>query len=169
MTDTPFDDVRDLIARMPDLELPSEYNADGSLQQSKFGRLTRIGKWLSASQRKDIAQVENTTLALFAGSHGLAKYQVSVSEENATQRRIDQLRNGTLATNGVAADARSTVKVFELALEKPTGDISVEPAMSEQYSPSNSWNAPWNAGDGFSASSSPRSESACVLLSRLEL
>lgn len=132
MTDTPFDDVRDLIARMPDLELPSEYNADGSLQQSKFGRLTRIGKWLSASQRKDIAQVENTTLALFAGSHGLAKYQVSVSEENATQRRIDQLRNGTLATNGVAADARSTVKVFELALEKPTGDISVEPAMSEQ-------------------------------------
>lgn len=132
MTDTPFDDVRDLIARMPALDLPSEFNPDGSMRHSNFGRLTRIGQWLSASQRKETPQVENSTLALFAGSHGIAKYQVSVSADNATQLRIDRLQKGTLATNGVAADARANVKVFELALEQPTGDISVEAAMSER-------------------------------------
>ena len=132
MTDTPFNDVRDLIARMPDLNLPSEYNADGSVPHNKFGRLSRIGDWLSASQRRDIPEVEKTTLALFAGSHGLAKYQVSVSDPEATRHRIEKLQKGTLPTNGIAADARATVKVFELALEQPTGDISVEPAMSEK-------------------------------------
>lgn len=132
MTDTPFDDVRDLIERMPELDLPGEYYPDGGMRVSKFGRLTRIGEWLAASQRRQIPQVETTTLALFAGSHGIARYHVSVSPEDATRRRIEQLQKGTLATNGVAADARATVKVFELAVEHPTGDISVEPAMSEK-------------------------------------
>lgn len=131
MTDSPLDDVRDLIMRMPDLGLASEINPDGSLSHSRLGRLERIGHWLAASQRKDIPEMEKTTLALFAGSHGLEKYGVSISPENTTERRIEQLRTGKLATNGVAADARTNVKVFELALEQPTHDISTEAAMSE--------------------------------------
>ena len=132
MTDSPFDDVRDLIRQMPDFDLPSEINADGSLKMSKLGRLERIGNWIAASQRKEEPKLENTTLALFAGSHGLAKYSVSVSEEGSTQRRIKALQEGKLPSNGIAADVRATVKVFELALEHPTGDISIEPAMTEK-------------------------------------
>ncbi len=132
MTDSPLDDVRDLIMSMPELGMPGEINPDGSLPYSKLGRLDRIGTWLAASQRKDVAEMEKTTLALFAGSHGIEKYGVSVSDHGTTERRIEQLREGKLATNGVAADSRTGVKVFELAIEQPTGDISQEPAMSEK-------------------------------------
>lgn len=132
MTDSPLDDVRDLIANFPKLDLAGEINDDGSVNHSKYGRLDRIGLWIAATQRRDIPEMEKTTLALFAGAHGMAQYGVSVSEETATLDRIEKLREGKLATNGVAADARTTVKVFELALEHPTGDISKEPAMTEK-------------------------------------
>lgn len=132
MTDSPLDDVRDLAARMPDLGMPSEINADGSVLRSRLGRLERIGLWLSASQRKPIPEMEKTVLALFAGSHGIEKYSVSISPENYTQSRINQLSKGELATNGVAAESRAKLQVFELAVERPTGDISVEPAMTEK-------------------------------------
>lgn len=132
LSDSPLDDVRDLVARMPAFDLPREINPDGSLRHSRMGRLERMGDWVAASQRKDVPQIEKTTLALFAGSHGLVKYGVSVSSPGATESRIAKLRDGKLPTNGVAADVRATVKVFELGLEVPTKDISVEPAMSEK-------------------------------------
>lgn len=129
---SPLDDVQDLIRNQPAINLPRAYNEDGSVRMSKFGRLERLGEWMAACQRKEKPQLETSTLALFAGSHGLAKYGVSVSQEGATQRRVKALQEGRMATNGLAAQSNTTVRVFELALELPTKDISVEPAMTQQ-------------------------------------
>ena len=114
------------------VELPAEFGADGSLRLTKFGRLDKLADWIAACQRREIPNIDTTTVALFAGSHGLAKYSVSMSEAGATERRVKALQEGKMATNGLAAQADATVRVFELALEVPTKDIAIEPAMSEQ-------------------------------------
>ena len=135
MTDSatsPLEDVYDLIKNQPPVELPAEFGADGSLRLTKFGRLDKLADWIAACQRREIPNIDTTTVALFAGSHGLAKYSVSMSEAGATERRVKALQEGKMATNGLAAQADATVRVFELALEVPTKDIAIEPAMSEQ-------------------------------------
>ena len=129
---SPLADVHDLIRNQPVVNLPRAYNEDGSVRMSKFGRLERLGEWIAACQRQEKPQLEKATLALFAGSHGLAQHGVSVSSGNATQRRIDGLREGKSVTNGLVAQSNATLRIFELALELPTKDISLEPAMSAQ-------------------------------------
>ena len=127
---SPLEDVYDLIRNQPVVNLPRDYNDDGSVRMSKFGRLDRLGEWIAACQRRDMPKIEKSTLALFAGSHGLAQHGVSLSQDGATQRRIDALQKGEATTNGLAAEAGATLRVFELALELPTKDISKDPAMS---------------------------------------
>ena len=129
---SPLDDVQDLILNQPVVDLPRDFNPDGSVRMSKYGRLDRLGEWMAACQRSDKPKLENSTLALFAGAHGLAKYGVSVSRDDATQARVKALQEGKMVSNGLAAQSNATLRVFELALEVPTKDISTEPAMSEQ-------------------------------------
>ncbi|MAP94696.1 MAG: nicotinate-nucleotide--dimethylbenzimidazole phosphoribosyltransferase [Ponticaulis sp.] len=131
-TVSPLSDVYDLIRQQPVVNLPREYNSDGSVRMTKYGRLDRLGEWIAACQRRDVPKLEKATLALFAGSHGLAKYGVSVSHDNATQKRVEALRTGDSVTNGLAARNDTNLRIFELALEVPTKDISNEPAMTEQ-------------------------------------
>ena len=129
---SPLDDVSELIRNQPVVDLPRAFNPDGSVRMSKYGRLERLGEWMAACQRRDIPNLEKSTVALFAGSHGLARHGVSVSEDGATQRRVKALQEGRMVTNGLASMSDSTLRVFELALELPTKDISQEPAMTEQ-------------------------------------
>ena len=129
---SPLDDVQDLILNQPVVDLPRDFNPDGSVRMSKYGRLDRLGEWMAACQRRDKPKLEKSTLALFAGAHGLAKYGVSVSRDDATQARVKALQEGKMVSNGLAAQSDATLRVFELALEIPTKDISTEPAMSEQ-------------------------------------
>lgn len=129
---SPLEDVRDLILNHPVVDLPKEYNSDGSEHHAKYGRIERIGEWMAACQRRETPKLEKSTVALFAGSHGLSKYGVSVSGDGATEKRVKALQEGKLAANGLAAMSNSSLRVFELALEIPTKDIANEPAMSAQ-------------------------------------
>lgn len=129
---SPLEDVRDLILNQPAVDLPKEYNRDGSVRRSKYGRIERLGEWIAACQRREKPKLEKSTIALFAGSHGLAQHGVSVSPDNATEKRVKALQEGKLAANGLAAMSNSALRVFELALEIPTKDIAKEPAMSAQ-------------------------------------
>jgi nicotinate-nucleotide--dimethylbenzimidazole phosphoribosyltransferase len=129
---TPLEDVRDLILNHPVVDLPKDYNSDGSVRRSKYGRIERLGEWMAACQRREKPKLEKSTIALFAGTHGLAKHGVSVSESGATEARVKALQEGKLAANGLAAMSNSALRVFELALELPTKDIAEAPAMSAQ-------------------------------------
>ena len=72
---TPLEDVRDLILNHPVVDLPKDYNSDGSMRRSKYGRIERLGEWMAACQRREKPKLEKSTIALFAGTHGLAKHE----------------------------------------------------------------------------------------------
>ena len=129
---SPFEDVRDLIRAQPPVTLPSDSPEDAPKSVRTLGRLAEVGEWVAACQRKDSGTADRPTVAIFAGAHGLQNEGVSVSVSNATEQRVKALQAGETPTNGLAARVNATVRVFELAIEKPTNNIAESPAMTEK-------------------------------------
>ena len=97
-----------------------------------FGKLGTAAAWLAAWQRRFPPRLENPMLTLFAGAHGLASRGVSLSTVDQTRSQLDALQNGTAPLSAIAAGIGVNIRVFELALERPTEPIDEAPAMSER-------------------------------------
>lgn len=132
----PFSDVRDLIAqpvRDDPRHAESVYNTLlGMGRAGDFGKLGDAAAWLAHWQGRYPPRIEMPTLAIFAGSHGLAEGGVSLSTQHSTRDRVDQLREGQAPLSAVATHLETNIRVFELALDTPTPNIVEAPAMSEK-------------------------------------
>lgn len=132
----PFDDVRDLIARpaAPASEFGQKvYDALlGMGREGDFGKLGDGAAWLASWQKRYPPRIESPTLAIFAGSHGIMDSGVSLSSIEGTQKRVEALRSGQAPLSAIAAQVGANIRVFELAIEKPTPNISETAAMSER-------------------------------------
>jgi nicotinate-nucleotide--dimethylbenzimidazole phosphoribosyltransferase len=135
MSMTPFDDIRELIHRpvSPDLECARKVHETLLTmgREGDFGQLGEAAAWLASWQKRYPPRVENPTLAMFAGAHGLVGAGVSLSAASDTLDQVEALRNGRAPLSAIAAQAGANVRVFELAIEKPTPNIAEAPAMSE--------------------------------------
>ena len=70
-------------------------------------------------------------VAVFAGNHGVTARGVSPFPASVTAAMVANFAAGGAAINQICAQSGLGLKVFELALELPTKDIVVEPAMDE--------------------------------------
>ncbi len=135
-TAQPFDDVRDLVtkpATMDDQAVRQVYDTLLTMgREGDFGKLGDAAAWLAGWQRKYPPRVKNATLAIFAGSHGLADNGVSLSSNNSTREKVDALRAGIAPLSAIAASVEANIRVFELAIERPTPNIAEEAAMTEK-------------------------------------
>lgn len=133
---TPFEDMRALI-RKP-AELDPSYGEQvheallGMGRAGDFGKLGEAAEWLANWQRRYPPRIENATLAMFAGAHGLFSEGVSLSRDSQTRGKVEELRSGRAPLSAIATQVGANIRVFELAIEAPTGNIAVEPAMSEK-------------------------------------
>ncbi len=132
----PFDDVRDL-ALQPVVSdsTAAEQVLDalrGMGRDRDFGKLGDAAAWLAKHQCRFPPRIENATLAVFAGSHGLANKGVTLSSDEDTRSHLNALREGKAPLSAIAAQNNANIRVFELAIEKPTPCISEAAAMSEQ-------------------------------------
>lgn len=132
----PFDDVRALIAKA---ETPDEGPAEAVKaalaemgREGDFGRLGIAAQWLARWQQRYPPRVQSPALAVFAGAHGLLEEGVSLSTDEDTKAHVDALRAGTAPLSAIATQADAAIRVFELALEKPTPSIAETAAMSER-------------------------------------
>ena len=133
---SPFDDVRDL-ALQPSVgdEACAERVLEalrGMGRERDFGKLGDAAAWLARHQQRFPPRIENATLAVFAGSHGLAAKGVTLSSDGDTRKHVDALREGRAPLSSIAAQNNASIRVFELAIERPTPCISDGEAMSEQ-------------------------------------
>lgn len=132
----PFDDVRDLIVRpaAPDDACTRQvFEALLSMgREGDFGKLGETAAWLSGWQKRFPPRIASPTLAIFAGSHGLAEQGVSLSSNNSTKEKVEALTSGKAPLSAIAASVEANIRVFELAIERPTPNIAEEEAMSEQ-------------------------------------
>lgn len=133
---SPFDDVRDLIHKPVEKDPECGRKVHEALlgmgREGDFGRLGEAAEWLATWQRRFPPRVEKPTLAIFAGSHGLVESGVSLSSNEDTRAHIDALKSGRAPLSAIAAQVGANVRVFELALDKPTPSIAETAAMSER-------------------------------------
>jgi nicotinate-nucleotide--dimethylbenzimidazole phosphoribosyltransferase len=136
-TGLPFDDIRALVASMPpaqheSAEAAAARNADLLKPPGALGRLEDIALWMAAWQGKGQPTCDRPIVAIFGADHGVTRRNISPYPMEVTRQMLDSFAAGGAAINQICASYDLGLKVFDLAIGKPTGDISTEPAMSEE-------------------------------------
>ena len=96
-----------------------------------LGRLEEIVEWLAAWQGRAPPRIDQALVAVFAGNHGVVKQGVAAFPPDVTRQMVANFRNGGAAINQLCKTFDLGLKVFELALEIPTRDITEEAALGE--------------------------------------
>ncbi len=135
-TGLPFDDIRDLFTRMPPLDGAAvaamrERDAQLTKPPGSLGRLETLAEWLGAVQGTPRPTIDRPLVAVFAANHGVVAQGVSPYPPSVTQAMVSNFAAGGAAINQICATYGLGLKVFELALELPTQDITQGPAMDE--------------------------------------
>ncbi len=133
----PFDDIRALLAKMPgpdEAAIAAAREREGQLTKpaGSLGRLEEISAFLAGWQGSARPHVDNPLVAVFAGNHGVVAQGVSPYPQSVTKAMVANFTSGGAAINQICKTFDLSLKVFELALEKPTGDITQESAMDER-------------------------------------
>ncbi len=133
----PFDDIRALILKMPgpdEAAVAAAREREGQLTKpaGSLGRLEEISAFLAGWQASARPHVDKPLVAVFAGNHGVVAKGVSPYPQSVTQAMVANFTAGGAAINQICKTFDISLKVYELALEKPTGDITEGPAMDER-------------------------------------
>jgi nicotinate-nucleotide--dimethylbenzimidazole phosphoribosyltransferase len=140
MTDqaaAPFDDIRRLITTMPGPDeeaVAAVRRRDAELTKpaGSLGRLEWLAEWLAAWQGKPMPSVDRPLVCAFAGSHGVTVRGVSAFPAEVNRQMLENFAAGGAAINQICAAYGLGFKVFDLAIDMPTGDITCEDAMDEK-------------------------------------
>ena len=133
----PFDDILDLVKKMPpaDEEVRAKVQAHNAIltkPAGALGRLEDLAEWAAVWQRNPEPAINRPLVAVFAGNHGVNKHGVSAFPASVNQQMIETFAAGGAAINQLCLAYDIGLKVYDLALEIPSGDITTEPAMSEK-------------------------------------
>ncbi|NVP57928.1 nicotinate-nucleotide--dimethylbenzimidazole phosphoribosyltransferase [Mycoplana rhizolycopersici] len=132
----PFDDFRELLRNLPGPDsaaLAAARDRDAQLTKppGSLGRLEEIAFWLAAWSGRAPA-VTRPLVAIFAGNHGVTKQGVTPYPSSVTAQMVENFAAGGAAINQICVTHDLGLKVFDLALDYPTGDITQEAALSER-------------------------------------
>jgi nicotinate-nucleotide--dimethylbenzimidazole phosphoribosyltransferase len=132
----PFDDLRALIRAAPGpdeaaIVAARARQAELTKPAGALGRLEEIAVWLAGWQGGP-PHVESPLMAVFAGNHGVVARGVSPFPQSVTQAMVANFAAGGAAINQLCKTFDVSLKVFELALAQPTGDIAAEAALDEK-------------------------------------
>lgn len=131
---SPLNDVRDLAMRPTQGDPGAAARVFESLldmgREGDFGRLGEGAAWLAEWQKRYPPRLEKPTLAIFAGSHGISQNGVTLSSNQSTREKVDALREGRAPLSAISTQVEANIRVFELAIDKPTPNFAEEAAMS---------------------------------------
>ncbi len=136
-TGLPFDDIRALIGmiRGPDEDaIAAVRKRDATLTKpaGSLGRLEEIAAFIAGWQGKAKPAITRPLVAIFAANHGVVKQGVSPFPQDVTRQMMENFTAGGAAVNQICATFDIGLKVFDLALEHPTDDITAGPALDEK-------------------------------------
>jgi nicotinate-nucleotide--dimethylbenzimidazole phosphoribosyltransferase len=131
-----LDEIRVLIAHLPGPDL--EAGSAAALRERRLtkpagalGRLEELAGWLATWQGRHPPTLRHPRTVVFAGNHGVAARGVSAYPVEVTAQMVQNFIAGGAAVNQLCRLADADLRVYEMNLETPTGDIVAEPAMSE--------------------------------------
>ncbi len=99
--------------------------------EGALGRLESLTRWLSIWQGRHPPSAEQIDVVVFAGNHGVAARGVSAFPPSVTAQMVANFESGGAAINQLTALLGASLRVIPVHLRTPTGDLTVEPAMSE--------------------------------------
>lgn len=132
----PFDDFRALMRNLPGpaveaVDAVKQRDAVLTKPAGSLGRLEEIAEWLAAWTGRAPA-VTRPLVAVFAGNHGVMAKGVSLFPAEVTAQMVENFSAGGAAINQICIAHDLGLKVFDLALDIPTQDISEAAAMDER-------------------------------------
>jgi len=132
----PLDGIRSLVRDMPgpDRAAAAAVKArDARLTKppGSLGRLESIAEWLALWQGRERPRIERPLVVVFAGNHGVVAQGVTAYPQAVTKQMVANFQAGGAAINQLCKTFDLGFKIFELALDDPTGDITERPALHE--------------------------------------
>lgn len=97
-----------------------------------LGELERLVEFIARWQGKAEPTFEDPMVAIFAANHGVTDQGVSAFPREVTKQMVNNFTKGGAAISQICALHEINLRVFELALDMPTGDITIVPAMDER-------------------------------------
>jgi nicotinate-nucleotide--dimethylbenzimidazole phosphoribosyltransferase len=132
-----LDEIRTLLTHLPgpDLEAGGA-TATREAQLTKpagaLGRLEELTAWLATWQGRHPPRIDHPRTVVFAGNHGVAARGVSAYPAAVTAQMVQNFIAGGAAVNQLCRVIDADLRVYEMNLDTPTGDIVDGPAMSEE-------------------------------------
>jgi nicotinate-nucleotide--dimethylbenzimidazole phosphoribosyltransferase len=96
-----------------------------------LGRLEDMVGWLALWQGRHPPRLERVDILVFAGNHGVTAQGVSAYPAEVTAQMVANFNAGGAAINQLARTAGANLRVIALALDEPTADFTLGPAMDE--------------------------------------
>jgi nicotinate-nucleotide--dimethylbenzimidazole phosphoribosyltransferase len=129
-------DLATALASLPEPDpsaLAAARERQGALTKpaGSLGRLEDIAVFMAGWQGTGRPRAERVRGGVFAGNHGVAARGVSAFPVEVTAQMVANFRAGGAAINALSRACDAELSVIALDLDRPTGDIVSEPAMSE--------------------------------------
>ena len=132
-----YADVLELLIIVPDgdeaaVAAVRARDAQLTKPQGSLGSLETLVEFLARWQGRAKPRLDNPMVTIFAANHGVTDQGVSAFPREVTAQMVANFTNGGAAISQICALHEINLRVFELALELPTGDITLEPALDDK-------------------------------------
>jgi nicotinate-nucleotide--dimethylbenzimidazole phosphoribosyltransferase len=131
-----FAEIRALLAELPGPDLAAgtaaaEREAQLTKPAGALGRLEELSAWLATWQARHPPRIDHPRTCVFAGNHGVAARGVSAFPAAVTVQMVQNFIGGGAAVNQLCKAVDADLRVYEMALDRPTADFTQAPAMTE--------------------------------------
>jgi nicotinate-nucleotide--dimethylbenzimidazole phosphoribosyltransferase len=131
--------LADLRARLSDLPHGDDRAAAAiAKRQSRLtkplgslGRLEELVAWLGRWQGREAPRLDDVSVLVFAGNHGVVARGVSAYPASVTAQMVANFERGGAAINQICKSVGATLRVIPLNLDAPTADFTEREAMTE--------------------------------------
>ena len=131
-----LDEIRRTLRALPGPDLAAASaaaarEAELTKPAGALGRLEEIVSWLAAWQGRHPPRVDHPRVVVFAGNHGVAARGVSAYPATVTAQMVQNFIAGGAAINQLCKAFDADLRVYEMALDRPSADFTQGPALSE--------------------------------------
>jgi len=131
MTGPPARLLSDLPAPDPTAQADVADRASRVLRpRGALARLDEVACWLAGWQRTDRPCVDRPGAIVFLADHGVADEGVSAYPQSVSKEMLRALQQGVATASVLARDVGANLKIVDVGVGQPTGNLAREPALS---------------------------------------
>jgi nicotinate-nucleotide--dimethylbenzimidazole phosphoribosyltransferase len=129
-------EIRALLPHLPGPDLEAGARARAREREltkpaGALGRLEELAAWCATWQGRHPPRVERPRTCIFAGNHGVAAAGVSAYPADVTAQMVKNFIAGGAAVNQLCKSLDADLRVYEMALDRPTRDFTGAAAMTD--------------------------------------